>query len=155
MYRDYNAHILVDVEGICWEVVGSKNFPRPFFVLIPIPEIRRESSSNLKFTWQAYILCFVMGPFLQSALLLLLSSSLLFILNISFIQFATSIPRRAFLSFLNSMRSAGLEIWKAQVCYSEKLQRGRFTNILQVVRRPFLVTFSLCEAEVVIIQIRL
>ena len=124
MYHDYNAHILVNVEGVCWEVVGLNNFPRPFFILIPIPEIKRESSSNFKFTWQAYILCFVMGPFPQSALLLLLLSSLLFLLNISFIQFATSIPWQAFLSFLNSMRSAGLEIWKAQVCYSEKSQRG-------------------------------
>ena len=51
MYCDYNlnAHMLVDVEGNCCEVVGSNNFPRHFFLLIPIPEIRR-SSSNFKFT---------------------------------------------------------------------------------------------------------
>ena len=43
MYCDYNAHMLVYVEGISLlsEVVGSNDPPRPCFLLL-IPEIRRD-----------------------------------------------------------------------------------------------------------------
>ena len=47
-------------------------------------------------------------------------------------NFATSIPWRAFLSFLNSMRSASLENWEARLCYinenSWKGTNGRFAS---------------------------
>ena len=58
-----------------------------------------------------------MGAFPQSALF---SRSLLFP-NIPLFNFTTSISWRAFLSSLSSTRSASLEIWEAQLCYTSNL----------------------------------